>query len=147
MSPCQVLGFTAATDLTCPCRYAALTALPPGFVEQAKRHNASILELELSRCVHRSAKATCHLQVAALFYVAACLTRSPRRCCSNKLSDLPAEIGELQQLRVVRLKYNNLTRIPEVLTKLPALKVVELSGNQITTLDDAVLSKLENVRY
>ena len=67
-------------------------------------------------------------------------------CCSNKLTDLPSELAELQQLRVLRVKYNSLTRLPEVLVKMNKLEILELSGNQITTLDDKVLTGLHNVR-
>ena len=67
--------------------------------------------------------------------------------CSNKLSDLPDELAELQHLRVLRVKYNMLTKLPEVLVKMSKLEVLELSGNQITTVDDKVLAGLINVRY
>ena len=66
--------------------------------------------------------------------------------CSNKLSDLPDELAELQHLRVLRVKYNMLTKLPEVLIKMSKLEVLELSGNQITTVDDKVLAGLTNVR-
>lgn len=67
--------------------------------------------------------------------------------CSNKLSDLPDELAELQHLRVLRVKYNMLTKLPEMLVKMSKLEVLELSGNQITTVDDKVLAGLINVRY
>ncbi len=67
-------------------------------------------------------------------------------CCSNKLTDLPDELAELQHLRVLRVKYNNLTKLPEVLVRMNKLEILELSGNQITVVDDKVLSGLSNVR-
>ena len=67
--------------------------------------------------------------------------------CSNKLTDLPDELAELQHLRVLRVKYNSLTKLPEVLVKMSKLEVLELSGNQITAVDDKVLAGLVNVRY
>ena len=67
--------------------------------------------------------------------------------CSNKLTDLPDELAELQHLRVLRVKYNSLTKLPEVLVKMNKLEILELSGNQITAVDDKVLAGLVNVRY
>ena len=67
--------------------------------------------------------------------------------CSNKLSDLPDELAELQHLRVLRVKYNSLTKLPEVLMKMSKLEILELSGNQLTAVDDKVLAGLTNVRY
>ncbi|DBA69786.1 TPA: hypothetical protein ACH3X2_012508 [Trebouxia sp. C0005] len=58
---------------------------------------------------------------------------------SNKLTDLPDELAELQHLRVLRVKYNNLTKLPEVLVRMNKLEILELSGNQITVVDDKVL--------
>lgn len=66
--------------------------------------------------------------------------------CSNKLTDLPNELADLQQLRVLRVKYNQLTKLPDVLTKMPRLEVLELSGNQITALDDKILASLNSIR-
>ena len=53
----------------------------------------------------------------------------------------------MQQLRVLRVKYNSLTKLPEVLVKMNKLEILELSGNQITALDDKVLTGLHNVRH
>lgn len=75
------------------------------------------------------------------------LTAEQLLSCSNKLSDLPDELAELQHLRVLRVKYNMLTKLPEVLVKMNKLEVLELSGNQITAVDDTVLAGLVNVRY
>ena len=48
---------------------------------------------------------------------------------SNKLLDLPDELAELQQLRVLRCKYNSLARLPAVLSQLPLLETLVLPGN------------------
>lgn len=58
---------------------------------------------------------------------------------SNSLSDLPADIGKLQHLRVLRLKYNVFRKLPAVIKQLPQLMTLELSGNQIVKLDDGLL--------
>ena len=65
---------------------------------------------------------------------------------SNKLTDLPSELADLQQLRVLRVKYNQLTKLPDVLTRMGRLEILELSGNQITALDDKVLTSLNSIR-
>ena len=77
-----------------------------------------------------------------------CWAKAPHSwtLCSNKLTDLPDELAELQHLRVLRIKYNSLTKLPEVLVKMHKLEVLELSGNQITVVDDKVLAGLSNVR-
>ena len=48
---------------------------------------------------------------------------------SNKLVDLPDELAELQQLRVLRCKYNSLARLPAVLSQLPLLETLVLAGS------------------
>lgn len=97
------------------------------------------MELELSRYSQ--------LPMLVRQHASHMLTTAPSLSCSNKLSDLPDELAELQQLRVLRVKYNMLTKLPEVLVKMSKLEVLELSGNQITTVDDKVLAGLTNVRY
>jgi len=59
-------------------------------------------------------------------------------CHSNNLTDLPDDISQLQQIRVLRLKYNQLKRVPSTITRLSQLMVLELSGNQVTRLDSNI---------
>lgn len=122
-------------------RYAGLLALPPGLVGQVNKHNPHVMELELSRY----GQSPMFSENAYSFY--GILIMACSLSCSNKLSDLPDELAELQHLRVLRVKYNMLTKLPEVLVKMSKLEVLELSGNQITTVDDRVLAGLINVRY
>jgi len=57
---------------------------------------------------------------------------------SNKLSELPDDLEELQFLRTVGLKYNQLKRMPAVLSRLPQLMVLEMSGNQISQVPETI---------
>jgi hypothetical protein len=59
-------------------------------------------------------------------------------CDSNNLTDLPEDFGDLQQLQVLRIKYNQLARVPSAVCRLPQLATLELSGNQIVKLDSSV---------
>ena len=124
------------------CRYAALVTLPPGLVQQVNKHNPHVMEVELSRYKLESDRLLDAIKPVKL--ESRCFT--VLICCSNKLTDLPSELAELQQLRVLRVKYNSLTKLPEVLVKMNKLEILELSGNQITALDDKVLTGLHNVR-
>ena len=67
--------------------------------------------------------------------------------CSNKLTELPLELSDLKQIRVIRLKYNNLVRLPELLPSWQRLEVVDLCGNQLVNVDPVILARLNSVRY
>eukprot|EP00775_Hariotina_reticulata_P013287 gene13287-13418_t len=64
---------------------------------------------------------------------------------SNNLTDLPDDISQLQQIRVLRLKYNQFKRVPSTITRLPQLMVLELSGNQVIRLDSNI-AKLTSLK-
>ena len=66
--------------------------------------------------------------------------------CRNGLKNLLMELGQLSQLKVLRLKYNLLEVLPAVIAQFPLLEVLELADNRISVLDDTVLSKLHHVR-
>lgn len=58
--------------------------------------------------------------------------------CSNNLTDLPEDLGDLLHTRVLRIKYNQLSRLPAAVARLPDVVTLELSGNQISKLDSYV---------
>jgi hypothetical protein len=58
--------------------------------------------------------------------------------CSNNLTDLPEDLGDLMHIRVLRIKYNQLSRLPAAVARLPGIVTLELSGNQISKLDSYV---------
>ena len=60
---------------------------------------------------------------------------------SNKLVDLPDELAELQQLRVLRCKYNSLARLPAVLSQLPLLETLVLAGTRELLMHKFLLCK------
>jgi internalin A len=52
----------------------------------------------------------------------------------NNLTYVPAEIGQLKNLTVVYLRNNNLTSVPAEIGQLKDLKVLSLGGNNLTSL-------------
>jgi Leucine-rich repeat (LRR) protein/GTPase SAR1 family protein len=56
----------------------------------------------------------------------------------EKLTEIPAEVFELEWLEVLRLSYNQLTTLPEAIANLQQLTTLNLSRNQITTLPEAI---------
>lgn len=66
----------------------------------------------------------------------ACRTTVP--VCSNNLTDLPDDLGDLLHIRVLRIKYNQISRLPAAVARLPDVVTLELSGNQIAKLDSYV---------
>ena len=56
----------------------------------------------------------------------------------NQLTALPAAIGQLQQLRELYLNDNQLTALPAAIGQLQQLQKLFLSDNQLTTLPDEI---------
>jgi internalin A len=63
-----------------------------------------------------------------------------------ELTELPAEIGDIENLRNLNLYGNQLTGLPETIGKLVNLQYLSLSGNQLTGLPETI-GKLVNLRY
>lgn len=57
------------------------------------------------------------------------------------IRELPAEIGTLEQLEVLRLPYCGLTDLPDSLTN-PNLKVIDLSYNNLKNIPEVLLCKM-----
>ena len=62
----------------------------------------------------------------------------------KKLTEIPTEVWELEQLKVLNLSYNQLTTIPESIAKLTELTRLDLRGNQLTTIPKSI-TKLTNL--
>ncbi len=58
----------------------------------------------------------------------------------EKLTEIPAEVFELEWLEVLNLSVNRITTLPEAIARLQQLQSLHLSGNQITTLPEAIAS-------
>ena len=56
----------------------------------------------------------------------------------NKLTSLPAEIGQLTALEWLNLRYNQLTSLPAEIGQLTSLTELWLSLNQLTSLPAAI---------
>ena len=56
----------------------------------------------------------------------------------NKLTSLPAEIGQLRSLRELWLIRNQLTSLPAEIGQLTSLKLLWLTRNQLTSVPVAV---------
>ncbi|NEP88726.1 MAG: GTPase [Okeania sp. SIO2C2] len=63
---------------------------------------------------------------------------------NEKLTEIPTEVLELEQLEVLNLKFNQLTRIPESISKLTNLIELNLSGNQLKSIPKSI-SRLTNL--
>lgn len=62
----------------------------------------------------------------------------------NQLEILPKEIGNLSQLETLKLKYNKLKKFPEGISDLKNLKMLEINNNQIKKLPPEI-GNLENL--
>ena len=63
---------------------------------------------------------------------------------NNSLNELPESIGELGNLQVLSLNYNRLTRLPESIGELGNLRELNLVDNQLTELPESI-GKLGNL--
>ncbi|NEQ41322.1 MAG: GTPase [Okeania sp. SIO3I5] len=62
----------------------------------------------------------------------------------EKLTEIPIEVWELEQLEVLNLSNNQLTTIPESVAKLTNLALLDLSINRLTSIPDSI-TKLTNL--
>ncbi|KAK9811814.1 hypothetical protein WJX72_010643 [[Myrmecia] bisecta] len=132
--------------------YAALTTLPSGFVEQVKKYNTHLLELELSSNqltdLPSDLSELQHLRVIRLKYnslvkLPDVLTRLPRleilELSGNQITSLDdAVLCHLQNVRELDLSGNNLTDLGEGLTLMPNLAMLQLENNRIEALPEAM---------
>ncbi|MFX1238536.1 MAG: leucine-rich repeat domain-containing protein [Promethearchaeota archaeon] len=58
----------------------------------------------------------------------------------NYIPKLPDNIGELEDLEKINLKYNSLTSLPESFGNLKKLKELDLSDNQLTSLPESFVN-------
>ena len=52
----------------------------------------------------------------------------------NKLTELPAEIGDLRELRKLSVSYNQVVGLPTSIQRLTKLEKLYLIGNELTEL-------------
>ncbi|NEQ38623.1 MAG: GTPase [Okeania sp. SIO3I5] len=64
----------------------------------------------------------------------------------EKLTEIPTEVWELEQLEVLNLNRNQLTTLPESISKLTNLTRLYLRDNQLTTLPESIC-KLTNLTW
>ncbi len=65
---------------------------------------------------------------------------------SNNLSELPAEIGQLQNLQELYLDSNNLSELPAEIVQLQNLQELDLRSNKLSELP-AEIGQLQNLQY
>ncbi|MDP2559751.1 leucine-rich repeat-containing protein kinase family protein [Psychrobium sp. 1_MG-2023] len=58
---------------------------------------------------------------------------------NNKLTQLPANFGQLQQLKIVFISNNQFDHVPTVLADCPRLEMIGIKSNQITTFAENAL--------
>ncbi len=61
---------------------------------------------------------------------------------NNQLSDLPFDLGRLQQLRILFLSNNQFDHIPAVLAECPKLEMISFKSNLVKTVAENALPKL-----
>ena len=59
----------------------------------------------------------------------------------NKLTSVPAEIGQLTALRELNLNNNKLTSVPAEIGQLTSLTVLYINGNQLTSLPAEIATR------
>ena len=64
----------------------------------------------------------------------------------NKLTELPAEIGDLRELRTLIVTYNQLVGLPTSVQRLTKLEELYLYGNKLTELP-AEIGDLRELRF
>ena len=64
---------------------------------------------------------------------------------NNNLTDLPVEIARLENLEELNLNINNLIKLPEEITKLEKLKVLNIKNNKYLELSNKQISWLEKL--
>ena len=64
----------------------------------------------------------------------------------NKLTELPAEIGDLRELRVLSVSNNQLVGLPTSIQRLTTLLELDLDGNKLTELP-AEIGDLRELRW
>ncbi|MEJ6480822.1 COR domain-containing protein [Nostoc punctiforme UO1] len=64
----------------------------------------------------------------------------------ENLTEIPAEVFELEWLEVLNLNGNQLTTLPEAIAHLQQLTTLDLSHNQLTTLPEAI-ARLQKLTY
>ncbi|MFH7028123.1 MAG: leucine-rich repeat domain-containing protein [Heteroscytonema crispum UTEX LB 1556] len=62
----------------------------------------------------------------------------------EKLTQIPAEVFDLEWLEVLSLSRNKITTVPEAIARLQNLTTLDLSHNQITTVPEAI-ARLQNL--
>ncbi len=72
------------------------------------------------------------------------LNLSGLRKKDEKLTEIPAEVFELEQLEVLYLNSNRLTSLPDLITRLQNLTELYLGNNQLTALPDSI-TRLQNL--
>jgi Leucine-rich repeat (LRR) protein len=60
---------------------------------------------------------------------------------NNRISSLPESIGNLNQLKVLRINNNLLTLLPSSVSKLILLENLDVSNNSLYTLPDGFINK------
>ena len=65
---------------------------------------------------------------------------------AGKLTEIPTEIFELQQLESLNLSWNRITEIPEQIAQLHNLKSLNLMGNRLTEIPE-LIANLPNLIF
>lgn len=102
-------------------------------IEEARRTGAT--ELDLSWCFRRNAPAKLTELPASLEQLTQLRTLD---VSNNELTTLPELLGLLTQLQTLKLSRNQITALPESLGQLTMLRALDLSDNELTTLPESL---------